>query len=240
MKLKPWWKRQWPFLCLPDCYKPFCCPVLVLIVPSLNFTTRSSLSCLSSISMHSFKSYCLTPRSLVFCFSSHPLCKAALWGQRNMEHRGRDRELGKQLVFCYTWLHLFLSTHTLLSPIVSRTDHVNLSLTAFAKVLCLLWHFSSSDDTADKQMPPSYGAAKNWQYVCFRSLRAREVIQFQLLPGNLECIFPSGSMWEKGQSRQQSTEIVYITSGTEDRFILPRSSPEIVNLCGLCPVHKPT
>lgn len=112
----------------------------------LSSTTRSLLSCLSSISIHSFKSYSLSPRSLVFCFSSHPLCKAALWGQRHMEHRGRDRELGKQPFFCYTWLHLFLSTHTLLSPIVSLEQ---------TTLLCLLQlspRFSASFDTSQARM----------------------------------------------------------------------------------------
>lgn len=190
MKLKPWWKRQWPFLCLPDCYKPFYCPVLVLIVTSLNFTTRSSLSCLSSISMHSFKSYCLSPRSLAFCFSSHPLCKAVLWGQRNMEHRTR-----KAAVFLlYMTASFSLNPYSAVSNCVSRTDHVKLSLTAFAKVLCLLWHFSSSDDTVltNKCLSPM-GQPKTGSMCAFAPWGPEKSFNFSSFLATCSVFFPLGA-----------------------------------------------
>lgn len=98
--------------------------------------------------MHSLKPCCLCSRYLRLTLLFPSALSSCLMGteKHGIQRKGqRTRKAAVNLL--YTIASFSLNPYSAISSRVSWTDHINSSLKTFPKVLCLLWHFSSSDDT---------------------------------------------------------------------------------------------
>lgn len=138
-----------------------------------------------------------------------------------MEH-SRTRKAAPSLL---PKLHLVISAPSLPPPMVSLDQTT--SATAFPSVSPSCKAFSSGD-TSDKCLI-LHSSQNQARVFSLPEGKARHS------SSTLPSLFP---LREKGQGRQNNQNNTQYLLWQP--FPLPRSFPETVNLCGLCPVHKPT